>query len=239
MRMRVERSRHILNEIAQDMFPNLVFTDEKKFDIQQVLNHENDSSYSVEDRIVTRLQNAQSVMVWVAVAATGRSPLVFVPCWVKMNSERYIFLILESKLLPRAIEHFQSSPWSLQQDSTPSHGCNVTQTWIQRNIPSFIRKDVWPTRSPDLNPLDFSIWSILETRVLAISYVSLESLKAKLRREWEIIPQEQIRVACDAFLNRLKAAVCNKGGYIKEMQHCIVCILFTFEFHLIESKSRI
>ncbi|KAF2347648.1 Core binding factor beta subunit [Trinorchestia longiramus] len=37
-------------------------------------------------------------------------------------------------------------------------------------------------RSPDLNPLDFSIWSILETRVLAIPHTSLKFLKAKLQR---------------------------------------------------------
>ncbi|KAF2359957.1 hypothetical protein FHG87_009282 [Trinorchestia longiramus] len=52
-RMRAERSRHILNEIAQDTLPNLVFTNEKKFDIQEIVNHQNDrvwsSSSSVEE----------------------------------------------------------------------------------------------------------------------------------------------------------------------------------------------
>ncbi|KAF2344732.1 hypothetical protein FHG87_024512 [Trinorchestia longiramus] len=191
----------------------------KKFDIQQVVNHQNvrvwSSSSSVEGRIVMRRQNAQSVMVWAAVTATGRSPLVFVPCGIKLNSERYIYLILASKLLPWATEHFQDSLWSLQQDSSQSHGSNVTQTWIQRNIPSFISKDVWPSKSPDLNPLDFSIWSVLEARVSATPHTSLESLKAKLQREWKSIPQEQIRAACDAFVNRLKAAVRKKGGYIE------------------------
>ncbi|KAF2343869.1 hypothetical protein FHG87_025375 [Trinorchestia longiramus] len=107
--------------------------------------------------------------------------------------------------------HFQDSLWSLQQDSAPSHGSNVTQTWIQRNIPSFISKDVWPARSPDLNSLNFSTWSILETRVLPTPHNSLESFKAKLQREWEAIPQEQIRATCDAFVNRLRAVVRNKG----------------------------
>ncbi|KAF2361411.1 hypothetical protein FHG87_007834 [Trinorchestia longiramus] len=218
-RIRVERSRHILFEIAKDTLPNLVFTDERKIDIQQVVSHQNDrvssSSSSVEDRIVTRRQNAQSVMVWATVTPTGRSLLVFVPCEVKLNSERYISLILKSKLLPWATEHFQGSSWSLEQDSSPSLGSNVTQTWIQRNISSFISRDVWPVKSPDFNPLDFSIWSILETRVLATPHTSLEFLKAKLQREWEAIPQEQTRAACDAFVNRLKTVVRNKGGYIE------------------------
>ncbi|KAF2361612.1 hypothetical protein FHG87_007636 [Trinorchestia longiramus] len=61
---------------------------------EEVGNHQNDrvwsSSSSVEGRIVTKRQNAQSVMVWAAVTATGRSPLVFVPCGVKLNSKRFL-----------------------------------------------------------------------------------------------------------------------------------------------------
>jgi hypothetical protein len=84
--MRTERSRYILNEIVQGTLPNLLFTDEEKFDIQQVVNHQNDrvwgSSTPVEGRIVTRRQNAQSVMVWAAVTATERPRLVFIPSGV-------------------------------------------------------------------------------------------------------------------------------------------------------------
>ncbi|KAF2368800.1 hypothetical protein FHG87_000453 [Trinorchestia longiramus] len=174
-RMRVERSRHILNEIAQGTLPNLVFTDEKKFNIQQVVNHQNDRVRvpQVQSRVgLFRNVKMQSVIVWAAVTATG-SPLVFVPCEVKLNSERYISIILESQLLPWVTEHFQGLPWSFQQDSTTSHGSNVTQTWIQRNIPSFISRDVWQTMSPGLSPLEFSLWSILETRgLLYPSYFS-------------------------------------------------------------------
>ena len=88
-KMRAERSHCILNQIAQDMLPNLVFTDKKKFTIQQVVNYQNDrvwsASNSSEGRIVMRCQNAQSVMVLAAVTATGRSWLVFVPSGVKLN----------------------------------------------------------------------------------------------------------------------------------------------------------
>ncbi|KAF2363235.1 hypothetical protein FHG87_006013 [Trinorchestia longiramus] len=93
-----------------------------------------------------------------------------------------------------------------------THGFNITQTWIQRNIPSFISKDVWPARSPNLNSLNFSIWFILETRILATPHTSLESLKTKLQREWKAIPQEQIHAVSDASVNRLETVVRNEGG---------------------------
>ena len=153
-------------------------------------------------------------MVWTAVAPSGRSPLVFVPSGVKLNSERYVSDIFESHLLPWADKPFQGLPWSLQQNSAPSHGSKMTQTLIQRKIPSFISKELWPARSPDLYPLDFSIWSTLEAMVSACPHTFLDALKAKLKKEWYAIPQEQIRAACDVFVGRLKAVVRNKGGYM-------------------------
>lgn len=217
--MRAQKCRKILQEIADGTLPNLVFTDEKKFDIQQVVNQQNDRiwtfSSSTERRIVTRRQNPQSVMVWAAVTETGRSPLLFVPSGVKLNSQRYIADILQGCLLPWAKKHFQGAPWTLQQDSAPSHASKITQSWIQRKIPAFICKEVWPARSPDLNPLDFSIWSILETKACSSPHPTVEALKEKLVKEWTAIPQEKIRAACASFSKRLSAVVKNKGRYIE------------------------
>ena len=190
--MRAEKCRKILQDIAEGTLPNLVFTDEKKFDIQQAVNQKSDrvwaSSSTTEGRIVTRRQNPQSVMVWAVVIATRRSLLLFVPTGVKLNSEQYVSDILEGCLLPWAEQHFKDKPWTLQQDSAPSHGSKFTQSWIQRKIPSFISKEDWPARSPDLNPLDYSIWSILEKRECSTPHQTLESLKAKLMKEWDAIP---------------------------------------------------
>ena len=42
----------------------------------------------------------------------------------------------------------------------------------------FWRKDMWPPQSPDLNPLDYSIWGVLQERVQGTSQPNMESLKA-------------------------------------------------------------
>ena len=148
----MERSRQILDEIDQATLPNLVFTDEKKFDILQVVNQQNDrvwgSSSLVKGRTATKRQYPQSA----AVTPSGRTPLIIVSSGEKLNSERYVSNILESHLLPWADKHFQELPWSLQQDSALSHGSKMTQTWIQGKIPFFIIKELWPARRPDLNP---------------------------------------------------------------------------------------
>ena len=138
--MRAEKCRKLLQDIAEGMLPNLVFTDEKKFDIHQAVNQKNNrvwaSSFMTEGRIVTRRQNSQSVMVWAVVIATERSLLFFVPTGVKLYSERYVLDILEGCLLPWAEQQFKEEPWTFQQDSAPSHGSKFTQMWILRKIPS-------------------------------------------------------------------------------------------------------
>ena len=92
--MRAKKCRKLLQDIVEGTLPNLVFTDKKKFHIQKAVNQKNDrvwvSSSTTEGRIVTRCQNLQYVMVWAAVTATRRSPLLFVPTGVKLNSEQYI-----------------------------------------------------------------------------------------------------------------------------------------------------
>ena len=131
---RAQKCREIIKKMADATLPNLVFTD-KKLDIQQMANQKNDrvwtSSSFTEGSIVTRRQNLQSVMAGAAVTETERSPLLFVPSGVKLNSQRYIADILEGCLLPWAKKHFQGVPWSLQQDSAPSHASKITQSWIQ------------------------------------------------------------------------------------------------------------
>ena len=217
--MRAEKCRKLLQDIAEHTLPNVVFTDEKKFDIQQAVNPKNDrvwtSSSTTEERIVTRRQNPQSVMVWAVVTAAERSPLLFVPMGVKLNSERYVSDILEGCLLPWAKQHFKDERWTLQQDSVPSHGSKFTQSWILRKIPSFINKEDWPVQSLDLNPLDYSIWSILKKRVCSTLHQTLESLKAKLMKEWDAIPQKTLHAACNSFPDRLKGIVKIKGSYIE------------------------
>ena len=116
--------------------------------------------------------------------------LVFVPSGVKLNSQRYISDILEGELLAWAREHFEGAPWTFQQDSASLHGSRMTQRWIQAHIPPFISKEDWPSRNPDINPLDFLVWSILESKACRTSHYSLENLKAKLQREWALTPKK-------------------------------------------------
>ncbi|EYC16834.1 hypothetical protein Y032_0032g2521 [Ancylostoma ceylanicum] len=66
-----------------------------------------------------------------------------------------------------------------------------TQEWIARNFPDFISVDIspqrpghWPANSPDLNPLGYLIWGILESVTCAKPHSTVGALKRDLSKAW-------------------------------------------------------
>lgn len=223
-RKRLERARELIRLYDCDQLPNLVFSDEKTFCIEQYFNKQNDRvwlkgrSADHSDRLrVTRRQGADQIMVWAAISEKGCTPLVFLPMGrneVKINQQIYRDKVLRPGLIPWAKEKFGSEPWTFQQDSAPSHKANGTQNWLKSNVPVLIDRDMWPPSSPDLNPLDYCVWGILQAKACSKKHTTLDALKKSLTREWNRIPKNVIRTACASFRKRLELVVRAKGGYI-------------------------
>ena len=104
-----------------------------------------------------------------------------------MKANSYI----EGILTPALVEmkkHFRDDVFTFQQDGAPLHTANKTQTWCEHHFPRFWKKELWPPSSPDLNPLDFCILSILEKEACMTAHTNTEALKKSLKREWAKIP---------------------------------------------------
>ena len=61
------------------------------------------------------------VMVWAAITAYGRSPLLLIYRGVRINAEYYRKNMLKDALKPRALKHFGHRTWTFQQDTALSH----------------------------------------------------------------------------------------------------------------------
>uniref|UniRef100_A0A0K2U7H6 Uncharacterized protein n=1 Tax=Lepeophtheirus salmonis TaxID=72036 RepID=A0A0K2U7H6_LEPSM len=111
---RLERSNPILQKLRTGAAHNIVLSDEKNFIVEQDFNPQNDPILAKKDKLgdngVNIVQKPKSVMVRVALTETGKSPLVFVPAGVKINTNEYINIILEKGLVPWAEQHFQKEP---------------------------------------------------------------------------------------------------------------------------------
>jgi inhibitor of nuclear factor kappa-B kinase subunit alpha len=221
-RNRLQRCRALKKRFANGRHSNIVFSDEKLFTIEQSFNRQNDRilatglSEMVENaRHVTRTQKPASVMIWAGITAEGRTPLCFIDQGVKVDSKVYLEHVLQGVLQPWATNHFDETPWCFQQDSAPAHKAKIVQAFCKDNFPEFISIEEWPSSSPDLNPMDFSIWGILEKNVNATQHSNIENLKCALKKAWEEIPQEQLRASVDEFYNRLTRCIRAKGGHFE------------------------
>ena len=126
-------------------------------------------------RLTLQRQKPASVMVWGGVTATGlKTLLVFIDEGIKINKDTYIKLLKEN-LLPWINLTFGEGGINLQQDRVLSHMANLVQNWGKNNMACFWTKEMWPPSSSDLNPMDFSVWSLLENKVCSSNHQSIDA----------------------------------------------------------------
>ena len=86
-----------------------------------------------------------------------------------------------------------------------------TEAWLQKECNDFVPFFHWLPSTPDLNLLDYFIWSYVEniTNVKA-------SLIAAIRRLFADLPLTLVEKACSQFRIRIEAVIeAGGGGYIE------------------------
>lgn len=220
---RLKRCKALLARHDSTSVEKIIFCDEKLFVKEQSFNPKNDVVYalSVKDipekfRSVQRYQGASSTMVWGAISHKGKFPLTFIEKGVKINAQTYQQDVLRSNLAVNADRICGKGNWIFQQDSAPAHKAKSTQDWCRTHCPSFISTSEWPPSSPDLNPLDYCIWGVLESRVNSKIHRSLGELDAAIQREWKKLSMDTVRAAIGSWLGRLKKVVKARGARFEQ-----------------------
>ena len=151
-------------------------------------------------------------MVYAAVGYHGKTPLRFVQPGTRVNSQSY------QEMCRSMFEDIRrlrgDSPWVWCQDGAKPHTARATLAFFAEQNVDFIRPEHWPSKSPDLNPLDYSIWSILGqalSRQRALVH-SLDDLKEALREALDDIPMQTIQAACSGWTQRLRLCADQEGA---------------------------
>jgi len=81
----------------------------------------------------------------------------------------------------------------------------------------WIRPAEWPSKSPDLNPMDYAIWGILQGHVVKKrrNITTLDGLKEVLLAAWADISPEVVRDSCRSWKGRLAKCHEVKGGHFE------------------------
>lgn len=125
------------------------------------------------------------------------------------------------------------------QDGASSHTCNATMIWLRDNfgLENCITKAskdyqddclaMWPPHSPDLNPLDMSLWHFLKTLVFRHqkngTFFSREECISVTISEWEnTVTLEDIRNVCvEGFVNKIKQTIEAAGHTTKNAKKIV------------------
>jgi transposase len=221
---RLTRCKQLLKKYDDSAVDFIWFTDEKLFTVQQPFNSQNDRVYApigTKKRLIeptrllrTRSKFSKSIMVSVAVSKMGVTELIFVDPGVKINGQYYRDILLSQQMLP-AIKRIAGDVFVFQQDSAPAHRARDTIQLLQRETPDFIGPDLWPPNSPDLNPVDYQIWGIMQQRVYECRLNNVDELKQRLIDVWAGLQQHVIDSAVNEWRKRLKACVRAKGRHFE------------------------
>jgi len=80
---------------------------------------------------------------------------------------------IKEELLPDM--HDISEYFIFQQNSAPAHRVKETVDLLSIETPAFIQPTLWPPNSPDLNPVDYKVWSLLQEQVYKVKVNDLMS----------------------------------------------------------------
>ena len=159
------------------------FSDEAYFSLTLPLNHQNNRVWSDSQPCLgkeTPLHD-EKILVWCAISADR----VFGPYFFEENVNQHNYLeMLKSFFWPKVLRTADYKKYYFQQDGATPHTATAVQTWLgERFGKKFIDKNLWPPRSPDLNPCDFFLWGHLKQVAYNPLPKTLDDLKANLARE--------------------------------------------------------
>lgn len=152
-----------------------------------------------------RQSGGGSVMIWAAFGTKGRSNVAFVKG--TMDSKGY------TEMLWRSGAKIGGRNWIFQQGNASIHASRFTkQYFLQKKI----RLLDWPSKSPDLNPIE-NLWGILVRDVYrnGKQYNSVPELKEAILKAWVKVEKATLQKLIDSMPNRIYEVISNKGNSTK------------------------
>jgi len=74
---------------------------------------------------------------------------------------------------------------------------------------------LWPPNSPDLNPVDYKVWGLLQEHVYKSPVKDMSELKQRLVEVWSAMPQRVTDEAIDEWRRHLRCCVSAEGGHFE------------------------
>jgi len=93
-----------------------------------------------------------------------------------------------------------------------------TVALLDQETPDFIPPALWLPNSPHLNPVDYTVWSVLQERVYRTKISDVDEQKRRINSEWAALSHAVIEHAVGERRQRLRACVRTGGGHFEHMR---------------------
>jgi len=74
----------------------------------------------------------------------------------------------------------------------PAHRAKETVDLLSTETLAFIPPTLWPPNSPDLNPVDYEVWSVLQEQVYNVKVNDVDELRQRIQTVWDELDQRII-----------------------------------------------
>ena len=108
----------------------------------------------------------------------------------------------------------RGSPYVFQQCSASPHTARKSQAWYVRNLQIVWTQYFVPLNSPDINPIDYFVWSVVGSKANEHRVASRDTPKHQITEVTESIDKEGVARACACFRTVLKKVIDAKGDHI-------------------------
>ena len=214
---RLEFATWFLKKLHKNTNQYLICTDEAWFTLTPPVNKQNDRIWSRESpmELIERPLHGQKVMAFCALS----SKKIYGVYFFEGNVNSQIYLHMLDKWFWK--KHVNTVDWNkfiFQQDGARPHTSNEVQEWLGKKFGgNFWSKEIWPPRSPDLNPCDYFLWGYLKSKVYNPIPQTIDQLKNNIKREIQKISKKTLENVFENFKKRLRLVISTEGGHIENI----------------------
>jgi transposase len=147
-------------------------------------------------------QKADKIRVW-GMIGIGFKHMVILPHKGSITSAFY-----QKHMIQPVLAHLQRPDCVFMQDGAGCH--RGLRQWLKDHG---VNTMVWPSKSPDLNPIE-NLWARIDRQVNQHGPWSRDELAKFWREEWDAIPQAEIDSLVRSFNRRTKECIQRKGALL-------------------------